>query len=223
MPNGRLRPEASGPVDRLRGGHRLEVPATRRHLRSMLSRGCTHLECPRQEEQAQLPHRHRLVVPSGTPIPPTAAKVSVGSNSDFVREKLRPSLAVVKCFVSRGAAPSPWRMSPLTVGRCTKAVAHVPTDRGALHRRRGARPHRPWGIAPSPWRTFPPGRGALHHRRGARPHRPRGIAPRPWCTSPPTVGHCTTALAHLPTARGSLHHGLGACPPDRGHCTTVEV
>ena len=41
-----------------------------------VSRGRTHLECPRQEEQAQLPHRYRLLIPSGQPIPPTAAKVS---------------------------------------------------------------------------------------------------------------------------------------------------
>src|SRR5258708_6020512 len=43
----------------VRGGHRLEVPATRRHLRLMFPEVYSHPECPPQEEQAQLPHRYR--------------------------------------------------------------------------------------------------------------------------------------------------------------------
>jgi len=38
---------------------------------------CTHLECPRQEEQAQLPHRYGSDVLSSTSAPPTAAKAGI--------------------------------------------------------------------------------------------------------------------------------------------------
>ena len=72
----RLLPATCETLEPVRGGHRLEVAATRRYFRSMFSRGCTHLECPRQEEQAQLPQGYGSDVLFSTSAPPTAAKVS---------------------------------------------------------------------------------------------------------------------------------------------------
>jgi len=64
-----------------------------RFFRLMLPEACTHPECPRQEEQAQLPHRYRSDVLSSTPVPPTAAEVEDLTIFDFVTKGYRTVLA----------------------------------------------------------------------------------------------------------------------------------
>src|ERR1051326_6939505 len=136
----------------------------------------------RQEEQAQLPRRYRLVVPTRTPVPPTAAEVSVPSNFNLARGNVSLAAELVKSdvtFFSRGALPQ---------GRCVLS-------------------HQPWrtptpavcAAAPAVARSYPAGvcfcagRGALPHRGCLLLHPPVWVVP-PWMCAAVEAGvPCTPA------------------------------
>ena len=67
-------------VHECEAAHRLEGTATRRLFRLMFPEVYTS-GVSRQEEQAQLPHRYRLFIPSGKPVPPTAAEIRMITTS----------------------------------------------------------------------------------------------------------------------------------------------
>src|SRR5436305_15313809 len=82
--------EAGGPprlVDKCEAGHWLEEAAKRRHFRLVISPRCTPRE-PAAGGASSTPAPVQAFVPSGKPIPPTAAKVFVLSNSELYAETL---------------------------------------------------------------------------------------------------------------------------------------
>src|SRR5207248_369472 len=115
---------------------------------------CTHLDCPRQEEQAQLPHSVQTSESLfRTRVPPLAAKPSTLSRLEFVsdmfgspRRDVKGSRRFLRCARPdlRSAAPRSGpcpaatrvcRTATRCVSRCDKGVSHC--DTGCVTLRQG--------------------------------------------------------------------------------------
>src|SRR5437588_3818488 len=108
---------------------------------------CTHLDCPRQEEQAQLPHSVRTSESLfRTRVPPLAAKPSTLSSLEFVpdmfgspRRDVKGSRRFFRCAKSDvGFAASrrgPCRTATRGVSRCDTGVSRC--DTGCVTLRHG--------------------------------------------------------------------------------------
>jgi hypothetical protein len=178
----------------------------------VIARG-VHLGSPRQEEQAQLPHRYELLIPSGKPIPPTAAKVSGCPTLDFARIGISPLATRVKrkvaksrfcvatlrlfaarCGSARGVAPLRCSTSSCELAQRSASARHVHTRSGSTLRLGAARPHARCSNATS------------HPRTCTRSLR-RCLA------SPAHVRACVVASLHAARARAHMSRSVATRRP----------
>src|ERR1051325_21068 len=166
-----------------RGGHRLEVPATRRSFRLMFPGVRTPTSGAKAGGAIQHVRTMKAAKAGGLKIFDFVTKVRISPSGGSV-DRQECNRARGLCARTRAAwciAPRPWRMDTQGVVHCATGLAHGHTGRGALHHGLGAWTHGAWCIAPRPWRMDT-----------------RGVV------------HCTTALAHGHTGRGALLRGRGA-------------
>src|SRR5204862_5615859 len=110
---------------------------------------CAHPECPRQEEQAQLPHRYGSDVLSSTSIPPTAAKVEDLASFGLVSTNLHPYEPDVKRMEY-----GPWSHVGRWLSAVGRGMSHVGRWLSAAGRgmsQRGGAGCLQWGAACPMW------------------------------------------------------------------------